>query len=117
MARKKIFEKEHWYVTNIDHLSLKAELGNGLVSISIIHDKTNHSFYLPNSRTEIINNKKDLDKKIKIYFDVFLNCDEMTFMRQKTNENNYADYINLFTDLHSIKNKLGLTIWRRKKPI
>ena len=38
-------------------------------------------------------------------------------MRQKTNENNYADYMNLFTDLYSIKNKLGLTIWRRKKPI
>jgi hypothetical protein len=29
VRKKRAFEKEHWYVTNIDHLSLKAELGNG----------------------------------------------------------------------------------------
>ena len=117
MTRKKLFENEHWYVTNIDHLSLKVHVSNNSVVIAVINDKNGYTFYLPNSRTQIINNKKDLDEKIKVYFDVFLNSDELTFMRDRTNENNYADYINLYTDLYSIKNKLGLTIWRRKKPI
>ena len=115
MSRKyRIFDKEHWYVTNIDHLSMKVEMNNGQVSIAVIHDKTEHSFYLPNARSKIINNKKELDKKVKNYFDVFLGTDEFTFMKDHTNESNYADYITLFTDLIWVKNKLGLTVWKRK---
>jgi len=117
MNRKKIFENEHWYVTNIDHISLKVEVSNGAVVTSVINDKSDYYFYLPNSKSKMINSKKDLDKKIKNYFDIFFNLDELTFMKENTNEDNYADYINLYTDLYWIKNKLGLTIWKRNSII
>ena len=39
------FEKEHWYVTNIDHI-VKSQIVTGHLLITIIHDKTEHSFVL-----------------------------------------------------------------------
>ena len=110
------YEQEHWYVTNIDHISLKAELITGRLLISIIHDKTEHSFVLPDTKTSIASNRQQVDNKINFYLDTFFQMDEFTFMQAHTDEENYTDYMNLYTDLIWVKNKLGLTIWSRKKP-
>ena len=72
--KQRYFEKEHWYVTNVDHISLKVQMTTGRLLISVIHDKTDYSFTLPDT-----------------------------------------NYMNLYTDLIWVKNKLGLTIWNRNK--
>ena len=110
------YEQEHWYVTNIDHISLKAELTRGRLLIRIIHDKTEYSFMLPGTKTSIASNRQQIDNKISFYLDTFFQMDEFTFMQAHTDEENYTDYMNLYTDLIWVKNKLGLTIWNRKKP-
>ena len=110
------YEQEHWYVTNIDHVSLKAELTTGRLLITIIHDKTEYSFTLPDTKTSIANNRQQIDNKINFYLDTFFQMDEFTFMQAHTDEENYTDYMNLYTDLIWVKNKLGLTIWSRKRP-
>jgi len=109
-------EQEHWYVTNIDHVSLKAELITGRLLITIIHDKTEYSFTLPDTKTSIASNRQQIDNKINFYLDTFFQMDEFTFMQAHTDEENYTDYMNLYTDLIWVKNKLGLTIWSRKRP-
>ena len=53
--------------------------------------------------------------KVSFYLDTFFQMDEFTFMQAHTDEENYTDYMNLYTDLIWVKNKLGLTIWNRKK--
>ena len=115
-GKKRSFEKEHWYVTNIDHISLKAELITGRLLITIIHDKTDYSFYLPDTKTSIASSRQQFDNKINFYLDTFFQMDEFTFMKAHTDEENYTDYMNLYTDLIWVKNKLGLTIWSRKRP-
>ena len=110
------YEQEHWYVTNIDHVSLKVELIAGRLLITIIHDKTEHSFILPDTRSSIASNRQEIDNKINFYLDTFFQMDEFTFMQAHTDEENYTDYMNLYTDLIWVKNKLGLTIWSRKRP-
>ena len=57
------YEQEHWYVTNIDHISLKMRLKNGRILIQVIHDRTEHSFYLPDTTASTANNRAELDKK------------------------------------------------------
>ena len=109
------FEQEYWYVTNIDHISLKVEIATGRLLITVIHDRTDHSFTLPDIKTSISNNKTQVDKKINFYLDTFFQMDEFTFMQAHTDEDNYTDYMNLYSDLIWVKNKLGLTIWNRKK--
>jgi len=109
------YEQEHWYVTNIDHISLKAELTSGRLLIRIIHDKTEYSFMLPEIKTSIASNRQQIDNKISFYLDTFFQMDEFTFMQAHTDEENYTDYMNLYTDLIWVKNKLGLTVWNRKK--
>ena len=109
------FEQEHWYVTNINHISLKLELITGRLLISIIHDKNNYSFTLPDIKTSIASNRQEIDNKVSFYLDTFFQMDEFTFMQAHTDEENYTDYMNLYTDLIWVKNKLGLTIWKRKK--
>ena len=113
---KRLFEQEHWYVTNIDHISLKAEITTGRLLITIIHDKTNYEFYLPDTKTSIASTRQEIDNKVSLYLDTFFQMDEFTFMQAHTDEENYTDYMNLYTDLIWVKNKLGLTIWNRKKP-
>tara|TARA_R100000388_G_scaffold61045_1_gene44774 strand:- start:304 stop:690 length:387 start_codon:yes stop_codon:yes gene_type:complete len=108
------FEQEHWYVTNIDHISLKAELITGRLLITIIHDKTGYSFYLPDIKTSIASSREQIDNKINFYLDTFFQMDEFTFMQAHTDEENYTDYMNLYTDLIWVKNKLGLTIWNKR---
>ena len=110
------YEQKHWYVTNIDHVSLKAELITGRLLITIIHDKTEYSFTLPDTKTSIASNRQQIDNKINFYLNTFFQMDEFTFMQAHTDEENYTDYMNLYTDLIWVKNKLGLTIWNRKKP-
>ena len=112
----RLYEQEHWYVTNIDHISLKVELITGRLLISIIHDKNNHCFTLPDTKTSIASNRQQIDSKVNFYLDTFFQMDEFTFMQAHTDEENYTDYMNLYTDLIWVKNKLGLTIWNRKKP-
>tara|TARA_Y100001972_G_scaffold79487_1_gene96557 strand:- start:119 stop:505 length:387 start_codon:yes stop_codon:yes gene_type:complete len=109
------FEQEHWYVTNINHISLKAEITTGRLLITIIHDRNDHSFILPDVKTSISNNRTQTDNKISFYLDTFFQMDEFTFMQAHTDEENYTDYMNLYSDLIWVKNKLGLTIWSRKK--
>ena len=111
---KRLFEQEHWYVTNIDHISLKAEITTGRLLITIIHDKTNYEFYLPDTKTSIASTRQEIDNKVSLYLDTFFQMDEFTFMQAHTDEENYTDYMNLYTDLIWVKNKLGLTIWSRK---
>ena len=113
---KRLFEQEHWYVTNIDHISLKAEITTGRLLISIIHDKNNYCFVLPDTKTSHASNRQQIDNKICFYLNTFFQMDEFTFMQAHTDEENYTDYMNLYTDLTWVKNKLGLTIWNRKKP-
>ena len=110
------YEQEHWYVTNVDHISLKTELITGRLLITIIHDKTEYSFTLPDTKTSIASNRQQIDNKINFYLDTFFQMDEFTFMQAHTDEENYTDYMNLYTDLIWVKNKLGLTIWSRKRP-
>ena len=110
------YEQEHWYVTNIDHVSLKVELITGRLLITIIHDKTEHSFTLPDTKTSIASSRQQIDNKINFYLNTFFQMDEFTFMQAHTDEENYTDYMNLYTDLIWVKNKLGLTIWSRKRP-
>ena len=114
--KQRSFEKEHWYVTNIDHISLKAELITGRLLITIIHDKTDYSFYLPDTKTSIASSRQQFDNKINFYLDTFFQMDEFTFMQAHTDEENYTDYMNLYTDLIWVKNKLGLTVWNKRKP-
>tara|TARA_R100000805_G_C3580493_1_gene84419 strand:- start:2 stop:385 length:384 start_codon:yes stop_codon:yes gene_type:complete len=109
------FDKVHWHVTNIDHVSLKTELTTGRLLITVIHDRTDHSFTLPDIKTSISNNRTQIDNKINFYLDTFFQMDEFTFMQAHTDEDNYTDYMNLYSDLIWVKNKLGLTIWNRKK--
>ena len=109
------FEQEHWYVTNVDHISLKTELITGRLLITVIHDKTEYAFTLPDTKTSIANNRQQIDDKISFYLDTFFQMDEFTFLQAHTDEENYTDYMNLYTDLIWVKNKLGLTIWNRKK--
>ena len=109
------FEQEHWYVTNINHISLKVELSTGRMLITVTHDRTDHSFILPDIKTSISNNRTQIDNKINFYLDTFFQMDEFTFMQAHTDEDNYTDYMNLYSDLIWVKNKLGLTIWNRKK--
>ena len=109
------FEQEHWYVTNVDHISLKTELITGRLLITIIHDRTDYEFFLPDIKTSIASNRQEIDKKVAFYLDTFFQMDEFTFMQAHTDEENYTDYMNLYTDLIWVKNKLGLTIWKRKK--
>ena len=110
------YEQEHWYVTNIDHISLKVQLVTGRLLITIVHDRNNYEFPLPDTRTSIANNRQQIDNKVNFYLDTFFQMDEFTFMQAHTDEENYTDYMNLYTDLIWVKNKLGLTIWNRKKP-
>ena len=60
-------------------------------------------------------NRKEIDNKVALYFQTFFQVDEFSFMQIHTDEENYTDYMNLYTDLIWVKNKLGLTIWNRKK--
>ena len=110
------YEQEHWYVTNIDHISLKVQLVTGRLLITVTHDRNNYEFTLPDTRTSIANNRQQIDNKVNFYLDTFFQMDEFTFMQAHTDEENYTDYMNLYTDLIWVKNKLGLTIWNRKKP-
>lgn len=109
------YEQEHWYVTNIDHISLKVQLATGRLLITIVHDRNNYEFTLPDTRTSIANNRQQIDDKVNIYLTTFFQMDEFTFMQAHTDEENYTDYMNLYTDLIWVKNKLGLTIWNKKK--
>ena len=109
------YEQEHWYVTNIDHISLKVQLVTGRLLITIVHDRNNYEFTLPDTRTSIANNRQQIDNKVNFYLDTFFQMDEFTFMQAHTDEENYTDYMNLYTDLIWVKNKLGLTIWSRKR--
>ena len=46
MRKQRLFEKEHWYVTNIDHISLKIQMTTGRLLITVVHDKQiTHLFY------------------------------------------------------------------------
>ena len=109
------FDQVHWHVTNIDHVSFKTELTTGRLLITVVHDRTDHSFTLPDIKTSISNNRTQIDNKINFYLDTFFQMDEFTFMQAHTDEDNYTDYMNLYSDLIWVKNKLGLTIWNRKK--
>ena len=113
--KQRSFEKEHWYVTNVDHISLKVQMTTGRLLITVVHDKTDHSFILPDTTCSIAKNRKEIDNKVALYFQTFFQVDEFSFMQIHTDEDNYTDYMNLYTDLIWIKNKLGLTIWNRKK--
>ena len=113
----RFFEQEHWYVTNIDHISLKIEIITGRLLITIVHDKTGYSFTLPDTKIASANNRQQIDNKVCFYLDTFFQMDEFTFLQAHTDEENYTDYMNLYTDLIWVKNKLGLTIWNRKKVI
>tara|TARA_R100001129_G_scaffold171479_2_gene141634 strand:+ start:497 stop:883 length:387 start_codon:yes stop_codon:yes gene_type:complete len=108
------FEQEHWYVTNIDHISLKVELITGRLLVTVIHDRSDYEFTLPDTKTSIANNRQQIDNKVSFYLDTFFQMDEFTFMQAHTDEENYTDYMNLYTDLIWVKNKLGLTIWNKK---
>ena len=111
--RKSSYKQEYWYVTNIDHTSIKIEMIRGRILPTIVHDKTDHSFILPDTTTSIAKNKREVDKKVTFYLDKFFRFDEFTFMQAHTDEENYSDYMNLYTDLIWVKNKLGLKIWDR----
>tara|TARA_R100001086_G_scaffold69088_1_gene32825 strand:- start:70 stop:447 length:378 start_codon:yes stop_codon:yes gene_type:complete len=113
--KKRSFEEEYWYVTNIDHISLKVQMTIGRLLIEVVHDRTDYSFYLPDTTCSIAKNKKDIDNKVSLYFQTFFQVDEFSFMQIHTDEENYTDYMNLYTDLIWVKNKLGLTVWNRKK--
>lgn len=113
--KKRSYEQEYWYVTNIDHTSIKVEIITGRILLTIVHDKTDYSFMLPDTTVSITNNKREVDKKVTSYLNKFFRFDEFTFMQAHTDEDNYSDYMNLYTDLIWVKNKLGLTIWDRKK--
>ena len=110
------YEQEHWYVTNIDHVSLKVELITGRLLVTITHDRNNYEFTLPDIKTSIASNRQQIDNKVNFYLDTFFQMDEFTFLQAHTDEENYTDYMNLYTDLIWVKNKLGLTIWSRRKP-
>ena len=86
----------------------------GRLLISVVHDKTDYSFALPDTTCSIAKNKTAIDEKIALYFQTFFQVDEFSFMQIHTDEENYTDYMNLYTDLIWVKNKLGLTIWNRK---
>ena len=113
--KQRSFEKEYWYVTNIDHISLKVQMTTGRLLISVVHDKTDYSFALPDTTCSIAKNKTAVDEKVALYFQTFFQVDEFSFMQIHTDEDNYTDYMNLYTDLIWVKNKLGLTVWNRKK--
>ena len=113
--KQRSFEKEYWYVTNIDHISLKVQMTTGRLLISVVHDKTDYSFCLPDTTCSIAKNKTAVDEKVALYFQTFFQVDEFSFMQIHTDEDNYTDYMNLYTDLIWVKNKLGLTVWNRKK--
>ena len=113
--KQRSFEKEYWYVTNIDHVSLKIQMTTGRLLISVVHDRTDYLFTLPDTTCSIAKNKTAVDEKVALYFQTFFQVDEFSFMQIHTDEENYTDYMNLYTDLIWIKNKLGLTIWNRKK--
>ena len=113
--RKQHNNQEFWYVTNIDHTSIKIEIKLGRLIPTVIHDKTDHSFVLPDTAMQITKNRKEIDRKVKNYLNRFFRFDEFTFMQAHTDEDNYSDYMNLYTDLFWVKNKLGLTIWDRNK--
>ena len=113
--KQRSFEKDYWYVTNIDHVSLKVQMTTGRLLISVVHDRTEQTFTLPDTTCSIAKNRTDIDNKISLYFQTFFQVDEFSFMQIHTDEENYADYMNLYTDLIWIKNKLGLTIWNRKE--
>lgn len=111
----RLYEQEHWYVTNIDHVSLKVELTTGRLLMTVAHDKNDYEFVLPDTKTSSATNRQQIDNKVNIYLNTFFQMDEFTFMQAHTDEENYLDYMNLYTDLIWVKNKLGLTIWNRKK--
>ena len=111
----RLYEQEHWYVTNIDHVSLKVELTTGRLVMTVTHDKNDYEFVLPDTKTSSATNRQQIDNKVNIYLNTFFQMDEFTFMQAHTDEENYLDYMNLYTDLIWVKNKLGLTIWNRKK--
>ena len=114
--KQRSFEKDHWYVTNIDHTSLKAQMTTGRLLITLVHDKTDYSFSLPDTTCSIAKNRKDIDNRVALYFQTFFQVDEFSFMQIHTDEENYTDYMNLYTDLIWVKNKLGLTVWNKRKP-
>ena len=113
--KQRSFEKEYWYVTNIDHISLKVQMTTGRLLVTVVHDRTDYSFTLPDTTCSIAKSRTDIDNKLALYFQTFFQVDEFSFMQIHTDEENYTDYMNLYTDLIWIKNKLGLTVWNRKK--
>ena len=110
--------KEYWYVTNVDHISLKIQMTTGRILITVVHDKTDYSFALPDTTCSIAKNRKDIDNRVALYFQTFFQVDEFSFMQIHTDEENYTDYMNLYTDLIWIKKQTRSDhIWNRKKNV
>ena len=65
------YEQEHWYVTNIDHISIKVELITGRLLITLVHDKNNYEFTLPDTKTSIASNRQEIDNKVNFYLNTF----------------------------------------------